>query len=106
MSLLLKEICVYGLQKISKTKKELIYREIKDSLTLEDVDEVRKFLIQYGITKDKTRSIVNEADKVPIALENPNKNFIYEKAFQKTNKRLVENKKGDKLRKDEVNKKI
>ena len=106
MSLFFKEICVYGLQKISKTKKELTYREIKDLLTFEDVDEVRKFLIWYGITKDKTRRIVNEADKVPIALNNPNKNFVYEKAFQKTNKRLVENKKGDKLRKDEVNAKI
>ena len=106
MSLFFKEICVYGLQKISKTKKELTYREIKDLLTFEDVDEVRKFLIWYGITKDKTRRIVNETDKVPIALNKPNKNFVYEKAFQKTNKRLVENKKGDKLRKDEVNAKI
>ena len=106
MSLFFKEICVYGLQKISLTKKQLTYKEIRDSLTFEDVEEVRKFLIWYGITKDKTRYIVNESDIVPIAINSQNKKFVYEKAIQKTNKRLVENKKGDKLRKDEVNKKI
>ena len=39
-------------------------------------DEIRKFLIWYGITKDKTRRIVNESDRVPIAISNPNKKLI------------------------------
>ena len=30
MSLFFKEICVYGLQKISQTKNELTYKEIKE----------------------------------------------------------------------------
>ena len=106
MSLFFKEICVYGLQKIALTKKELPYKEIKDLLTFEDVDEVRRFLIWYGINKDKSRYTVNESDIVPIVINNPNKKFLYEKAFQKTNKRLIENKRGDRFRKDEVNKKI
>ena len=106
MSLFFKEICVYGLQKISITKKELTYKEIKDLLTFEDIEEVRQFLIWYGITKDKNRYIVNESDIVPIVINNPNKKFEYESAPQKTNVKYVEKKKGEKLRKDEVNKKI
>ena len=106
MSLFFKEICVYGLQKISITKKELTYKEIKDLLTFEDIEEVRQFLIWYGITKDKNRYIVNESDIVPIVINNPNKKFEYESAPQRTNIRYVEKKKGEKLRKDEVNKKI
>jgi len=73
MSLFFKEICVYGLQKISLTKKELTYKGIKDLLTFEDIDEVRQFLIWYGITKDKNRYIVNESDIVPITINNQNK---------------------------------
>ena len=106
MSLFFKEICVYGLQKISLTKKELTYKGIKDLLTFEDIDEVRQFLIWYGITKDKNRYIVNESDMVPIVINSPNKKFEYESAPQKTNVKYVEKKKGEKLRKDEVNKKI
>ena len=106
MSLFFKEICVYGLQKISQTKNELTYKEIKDLLTFEEIEEVRYFLIWYGITKDKSRYHVNESDIVPITINNQNKKFEYDKAPQKTNKKFVEKKKGDKLRKDEVNKKI
>ena len=106
ISLFFKEICVYGLQKISLTKKELTYKEIKDLLTFEDIEEVRQFLIWYGIAKDKNRYIVNESDIVPIVINNPNKKFEYESAPQKTNVKYVEKKKGEKLRKDEVNKKI
>ena len=106
MSLFFKEICVYGLQKISSNKKELTYKEIKDLLTFEEVDEVRKFLIWYGITKDKSKHIVNESDIVPITTNYKNKKYEYDKAPQKTNIKYVENKKGEKLRKDEVNEKI
>ena len=106
MSLFFKEICVYGLQKISLKKKELTYKEIKDLLTFEDIDEVKNFLIWYGITKDKGKHIINESDIVPIIIKNPNKKFDYEKAPQLTNKKFVEKKKDNKLRKDEVNKNI
>ena len=41
MSLFFNEINVYGLQKISLKRKELTYKEIKDLLTFEDVDEVK-----------------------------------------------------------------
>ena len=106
MSLFFKEICVYGLQKISLTKKELTYREIKNLLTFEDIDEIKYFLIWYGITKDKSRYSVNETDIVPIFLNNLNKKYDYDKAKQNTNKRYVEKKKGDSLKKDMVNKNI
>ena len=43
---------------------------------------------------------------VPIVINNQNKKFEYESAPQKTNVKYVEKKKGEKLRKDEVNKKI
>ena len=106
MSLFFNEINVYGLQKISLKRKELTYKEIKDLLTFEDVDEVKKFLIWYGITKDKSRYIINESDIVPIYVGNQNKKYEYDKAPQKTNIKYIEKKRGGKLRKDIVSVKI
>lgn len=106
MSLFFKEICVDGLIHLSLKYEELTYKQIQEFLTFEDVDEIRKFLIWYGITKDKTRYIINESDKIPIVINHKNKNFDYDKAPQKTNIRYIEKKKGDKLRKDMVSKKI
>ena len=102
LSLFFKEICVIGLVELSLIYKELTYREILDLLTFEDTDEIRKFLIWYGITKDKTRHIVNDSDTVPLNSNTKIKKYDYDKAPQKTNIRYVEKKRGTKLRKDIV----
>ena len=106
MSLFFKEINVYGLQKISLTKKEITYKEIRNLLTFEDLEEIKEFLVWYGITTEKSRYSPNESDIVNIYMNNQNKKFDYNKVPQKTNIRYVEKKKGEKLRKDMVNKKI
>ena len=106
MSLFFKEICVYGLIKLSLKNREVNYRQLYENLIFEDNDEIRDFLIWYGITKEKSRHIVNDTDKVNIFINNKNKNFDYDSAPQKTNKRIIERKRNDKLRKDIVSEKI
>ena len=106
MSLFFREICVDGLMKLSLKHHELTYKQILDYLTFEEIDEAKDFLIWYGITQDKSKRIINDWDTVKITLNNKNKNFDYDKAPQKINKRYVENKLGNKLRKDVVSEKI
>ena len=104
MSLFFNEIRADGLMKLSLEHEELSYKQILDYLIFEDNEEVRKFLIWYGITKDKSKYIVNDIDMVP--LKTKKTNFDYEDAPQKTNNRYVEHKLNDKLRKDIVSEKI
>ena len=106
MSLFFKEINVGGLLKLSSEHKEMTYRQLFDRLAFEETDEIREFLLWYGISKDKSRYVVNDSDTVPIFLKNKNQIFDYDKAPQKTNKRYIEKKLGDKLRKDIVSTKI
>mgnify|MGYP002625676354 FL=1 len=106
MSLFFKEINVYGLQKLSLTKKVFTYKEIRNLLTFEDLEEIKDFLVWYGISSEKNRYSPNESDDVNIYMNNPNKKYDYNKAPQKTNIKYVEKKKGEKLRKDMVNKTI
>ena len=102
MSLFFKEVCVEGLKNLSTKYKELSYRQILNFLTFEDTDEIREFLIWYGITKDKSRYVVNDSDMVQIGINNKNKVYNYDTAPQKTNTRYIESKMKKKLRKDIV----
>ena len=106
LSLFFKEINCDGLMKLSLKKKDLSYRQIFDNLIFEENEEIRDFLVWYGITKEKIRYSPNDFDIVIININNKNKILDYDKAPQKTNKRYIEKKKNDKLRKDIVSKKI
>ena len=106
LSLFFKEICVYGLMKLSLEHKELSYRKIVDYLTFEDSEEAKKFLQWYGINEGKSNFIVNESDKVSLVINNKNKKYNYNLAPQRTNFKYVEKKIGKKLRKDIVSQKI
>ena len=106
MSLFFREICVDGLIKLALKKKEVNYRQLFEYLIFEDKDEIRDFLVWYGLTKEKSRHIVNDIDKVNIFINNKNKNYDYDNAPQKTNKRIIEKKRKEKLRKDIVSEKI
>ena len=104
MSLFFKEICVEGLIKLSLKSKKVQYRQILDIFTFENIDEIKNFLVWYGITVNKL--VPNENDTVNLSVHNKNKNFNYDKAPQKTNRRIIEKKRGDNLRKDMVSQKV
>jgi hypothetical protein len=75
-------------------------------LTFEDVDEIKKFLVWYGIPSLNSKYVFNENDTATLPAHNKNKNFNYDKAPQRTNKRFIEMKRGDNLRRDMVSQKV
>ena len=106
MSLFFKEINVDGLMKLSLENKEMTYGKLLEKLIFNEIEEIKDFLIWYGITKDKSKSLINYFDTVPISINNKSKIFDYNTAPQKTNIIYVEKKLGNKLKKDIVSKKI
>ena len=106
MTLFFKEICVDGLIQLSHKSKKVQFKQILDKLTFENYDEIKVFLAWYGIPSLANKYFINESDTINIPVHNKNKNFNYDKAPQKTNRRIIEKKRGDKLRKDMVSQKV
>ena len=106
MSLFFKEINVEGLIQLSFKSKKVQLKQLLDILTFENIDELKEFLVWYGITSLTTKFILNESDTVNLPAHHKNKSFNYDKAPQKTNRRFIEKKRGDNLRKDMVSQKV
>lgn len=106
MSLFFKEICVEGLMKLSYKSKKVTFKQILEILTFEGVDEAKKFLVWYGVSSLTNKYLVNESDVVTFPTYNKNKNLNYDKAPQNTNKRFIEKKRGDHIRKEMVSQKV
>ena len=103
LSLFYKEICFYGINKLSETNKEITYGKLYEYLTFEDIEEIKPFLKWYGIPKNKLGLYISDNDKVPLCFS---KNTNFNEAPQKTNLRYTERKRGNKPRKEFVLKKI
>ena len=106
MSLFFKEICTAGLMKLSLKSKKVQFNEIYDMLTFENIDEVQKFLIWFEVPSLASKRIINEGDTVTLPVHSKNKHFNYDIAPQFTNKRFIEKKRGNKIRRDMVSPKV
>ena len=104
MSLFFKENYVEGMIQLSLKSKKVQVKQIFDMFTFENIDEIKDFLVWYGIPSLANKYLLNESDIVNLPVHNKNKN--YDKAPQKTNRRIIEKKRGDKLRKDMVSQKV